>query len=104
MNNILISALSILGTLLLTSIYRLISASIRKRVTVKSPEMRAIEQLIPTVNMLLDMQGPQITVLITILEVQKGICNGNIEIALEKAYDYKKRFDDFLMAQAKVEP
>lgn len=104
MNNILISALSILGTLFLTSIYRLISASIRKRIIVKSPEMRVIEQLIPAVNMLLDMQGPQITALITILEVQKGICNGNIEAALEETYMHKKRFDDFLMAQAKVEP
>ncbi len=103
MNDIIIAALSILGTLFLTSLYKLISTGIRKRVTVRSPEMRAIDQIIPAVNMLLDMQGPQIMMLITILEVQKGICNGNVDAALEEAYTYKKQFDDFLVSQAKVE-
>jgi hypothetical protein len=102
MSGTLIAALAMLGTMILTSLYGLATSAIRKRVTISSPESKAIEQLIPTVNALLEMQGPQTRALIAILEAQKGQCNGNVDEALVVTRAAHKRFNDFLTDSARV--
>lgn len=102
MNGTLIAALAMLGTMVLTSLYGLATTALRKRVQIRSPESRAIEQLVPTVNALLEMQGPQTRALIAILEAQKGQCNGNVDEALIVTRAAHARFNDFLTDSARV--
>ena len=96
-------ALGVLIGLIVTGIYGLMATAVRKRVTIRSPESQAIAQMVPAVNALMEMQGPQTQALIAILEAQKGICNGNVDAALETTRDAKSRFDAFLLGQARVE-
>ena len=103
MSGTLIAALAMLGTMILTSLYGLATTALRKRVQIRSPEARAIEQLVPTVNALLEMQGPQTRALIAILEAQKGQCNGNVDDALIIARAAHVRFNDFLTDSARVQ-
>lgn len=102
MTGTLIAALAMLGTMILTSLYGLAAAALRKRVTIRSPEARVIEQLVPTVNALLEMQGPQTRALIAILEAQKGQCNGNVDEALMVTRAAHARFNEFLTDSARV--
>jgi hypothetical protein len=102
MDTTLAAALGILGTMVLTSLYGLVTTAIRKRVTIRSPEATAIAQMVPAVNALMEMQGPQTQALIAILEAQKGICNGNVDAALHETREAKNRFDAFLLGQARV--
>jgi len=99
---ILVAALAILGTMILTSLYGLAAAALKRRVTISSPESKAIEKLVPTVNALLDMQGPQTRALIAILEAQQGQCNGNVTEALIVTRAAHSRFNDFLTGSARV--
>jgi hypothetical protein len=103
MNQMMTAVVSIFGTLFITSLYGLASTAVRKRVTVRSPEARAIEQMAPAVNALMEANSPMMHGIIAILEAQKGECNGNVDKALELNREAKSRFDRFLMAQAKVE-
>lgn len=103
MNETLTAALAAIGTLIVASIYNLIATAVRKRVTVRSPEAKAIDQLVPLVNALIEVQGPQMQGIIAILEAQKGQCNGNVDAALEVNRAAKKKFDEFLVTSAKVE-
>jgi hypothetical protein len=96
-------ALGVLIGLIVTGIYGLMATAVRKRVTIRSPESQAIEQMVPAVNALMEMQGPQTQALIAILEAQKGICNGNVDAALKTTRDAKIRYDDFLLGRARVE-
>ena len=102
MNETLIAALSILATMIAASLYGMATTAIRKRVHIRSPEAQAIEQMVPAVNALMDMQGPQTTALIAILEAQKGICNGNVDNALDVTRMAKAEFDRFLLGQARI--
>jgi DNA-binding transcriptional LysR family regulator len=102
MNSTLIAALSILGTMVLTSLYGLATTAIRKRVRIRSPEAQAIEQMVPAVNALLEAQPSQMTALVAILEAQKGICNGNVDAALVETREAANRFNHFLMSQARI--
>lgn len=103
MSATLIAALAMLGTMVLTSLYGLAAAALRKRVTVRSPEARAIEQLVPTVNALLEAQPSQMQALIAILEAQKGICNGNVDEALSITRAAHAKFNSFLVDSARVQ-
>lgn len=89
--------------LIITSAYNLASTAIRRRVTVRSPEAQAIEQIRPAVNALIETNGPMMQGIIAILEAQKGQCNGNVDEALHVNREAKKKFDDFLVNSARVE-
>ncbi len=103
MNETLTAALAAIGTLIVASIYNLIATAVRKRVSVRSPEARAIEQITPAVNALMETNGPMMQGIIAILEAQKGQCNGNVDKALEVNRAAKQKFDLFLINSAKVE-
>lgn len=96
-------ALGVLIGLIVTGLYGLTATAIRKRVSVRSPEARAIEQMAPAVNALIEANSPMMQGIIAILEAQKGECNGNVEAALAANREAKQRFDRYLQAQARVE-
>jgi NhaP-type Na+/H+ or K+/H+ antiporter len=102
MNEITIAAVSVIAGLVLASIYGAFTTFVRKRVTVRTPEATAITSLTPAVNALLDSNGPMMQGIIAILEAQKGQCNGNVDEALRVNREAKKRFDKFLVSQAKI--
>ena len=102
MNETLVAALSVLGTMIAASLYGLATTAIRKRVHIRSPEAQAIAQMVPAVNALMEAQPSQMTALIAILEAQKGICNGNVDSALEVTRMAKAEFDRFLLGQARI--
>jgi NhaP-type Na+/H+ or K+/H+ antiporter len=101
-NEITIAAVSVLVGLALASVYGAFTAYVRKRVTIRTPEATAITSLTPAVNALLDSNGPMMQGIIAILEAQKGQCNGNVDDALRVNREAKKRFDKFLISQAKI--
>ena len=102
MNEITIAAVSILVGLALASIYGAFTTYVRKRVTIRTPEATAITSLTPAVNALLESNSPMMQGIIAILESQKGQCNGNIDEALKVNREAKKKFDRFLVDQAKI--
>ena len=104
MNAELVSTgLGVLIGLGITGAYGLTSTAIRKRVTVRSPEGRAIDQIVPAVNALLESQGPMLHGTIAIMEALKGQCNGNVDDALKINREAKQKFDAFLVESARVE-
>jgi hypothetical protein len=102
MNSMMYVGAGAVVTLVVGSIYNLLITSIRRRVTVRSPEAKAIAELVPAVNALIESNGPMMQGIIAILEAQKGICNGNIDEALRVNHEAKRRFDAFLLSSAKV--
>lgn len=102
MNEIGLAALSVLGGLVIASLYGLFTTHIRKRVTIRSPEAAAITSITPAVNALIESNGPMMQGIIAILEAQKGQCNGNVDEALRVNREAKKKFDRFLVSQAKI--
>ncbi len=101
-DTVLVAALAALGGLVAASIYGLFSSAVRKRVQIRSPEARTIEQMAPAVNALIEANGPMMQGIIAILEAQKGECNGNVDSALKVNREAKKKFDRYLVSQAKV--
>jgi len=99
----LVAALTALATMVVASLYGLVSTAIRRRVTIRSPEARSIAQIAPAVNALIESNGPMMQGIIAILEAQKGICNGNVDDALDANRRAKKKFEKFLYEQARVE-
>ncbi len=96
-------AIGVVITLTVTGLYNLIKMAIKRNVTVKSPERRELEQIIPAVNEMLEMMSPVIDALILILKAQKGMkLNGNIETALIKMEAAKTKHENFLVNSAKV--
>ena len=102
MSSTFIAALAILGTMVLTSLYGLATAALRRRVTVRSPEAATLSKVVPAVNALLRAQGPQMQALVAILEAQKGVCNGNVDEALRVTKAAQDEFDQFLVESARV--
>lgn len=102
MREAFIAAGSILAGLIIASLYGMITAHIRKRVVIRSPEASAISSITPAVNALLESNGPMMQGIIAILEAQKGQCNGNVDDALKVNRAAKVKFDKFLVSQAKV--
>ena len=89
--------------LAITGVYGLTATAIRRRVTVRSPEGRAIDQIVPAVNALIESQGPMLHGTIAIMEALKGQCNGNVDDALKINREAKQKFDAFLVESARVE-
>ena len=102
MNSMMYVGAGAVVTLIVGSLYNLLIVAVRKRVTVRSPEAKAISELVPAVNALIESNGPMMQGIIAILEAQKGICNGNVDEALHANREAKKRFDAFLVGSAKV--
>lgn len=104
MSPILYSIIGGASMLLITSIYRLAESSIRKRVTVRSPEMAAVMQIVPTVNMMVPVLGSLLLGQQASLEaLKKGKCNGNVDKALARIDEARSLYDDYLIGQATVE-
>jgi len=99
MGNMLDYALGALAPILIGGLVVLV----RRIVKIQTPGSRRIEQLAPAVNALLDIQLPQTEALIALLEVQKGICNGNVDRALDATREAQGKFKKFLQDSAKVE-
>ena len=76
---------------------------IGKRVKIESPEAATLAQVVPAVNALIQIQGPQTDALIALLEASKGQCNGNVDRALATAREGRAGFQKFLTESAKVE-
>jgi hypothetical protein len=89
--------------LIVASLYGLITTAVRKRVTIRSPEAQAIDQIRPAVNAMLETNSPMMQGIIAILEAQKGQCNGNVDEALTVNRAAKIKFDAYLLSTAKVE-
>ncbi len=89
-------------SLAVTGIFAMVARYLKRRVTVASPESRQLEQLVPLVNALARTTGPQNDALIAILEAQKGICNGNVDRALEKMRTTRDEFNAFLVSSARI--
>jgi hypothetical protein len=103
MSPILYSIIGGASMLLITSLYRLAESSLRKRVTVRSPEMQAVLQMVPAVNMMVPVLGAVLTGQKASLEALKGKCNGNVDHALSTVDKAKHAYDDYLIGQATVE-
>jgi hypothetical protein len=81
-----------------------------KRVRVQGPEAEALkkqgetlEKLVPAVNCLLEMKGPEIDLLIAVAEAAQGHNNGNVTAALERAYPAREGFKVFQTKAACIE-
>jgi hypothetical protein len=104
MSPILYSIIGGASMLLITSLYRLAESSLRKRVTVRSPEMQAVLQMVPAVNMMVPVLGSLLAGQKASLEALKeGKCNGNVDHALSTIDKAKHDFDDYLIGQAAVD-
>lgn len=103
MSPILYSIIGGASMLFLTSLYRLAESSLRKRVTVRSPEMQAVLQMVPAVNMMVPVLGSLLAGQQASLEALKGQCNGNVDKALSKIDKARMLYDDYIMGQAIVE-
>jgi hypothetical protein len=104
MSPILYSIIGGASMLLITSLYRLAESSLRKRITVRSPEMGAVMQIVPTVNMMVPVLGSLLIGQQASLEALKnGKCNGNVDKALSRIDKARSLYDDYLIGQAIVE-
>ena len=103
MSPILYSVIGGASMLIITSIYRLMESGIRKRVTVRSPEMAAVMQIVPTVNMMVPVLGSLLIGQQASLEALKGKCNGNIDKALTRIDKARSLYDNYLIEQAEIE-
>ena len=74
-----------------------------RRVKASDPLAVAVRDLVPRVNFLLSIQGPQLSALTALLEASKGHCNGNVDHALDETRDSKNRYDQFIQSAAKLE-
>jgi len=74
-----------------------------RRVKVQSPEAATLAQVVPAVNAILCVLGPLLDASIANLEVTKGICNGNVDRALERTRAARDCYDAFRNEATKVE-
>ena len=103
MSPILYSVIGGASMLIITSIYRLMESGIRKRVTVRSPEMAAVMQIVPTVNMMVPVLGSLLIGQQASLEALKGQRNGNVDKALTRIEKARSLYDNYLIEQAEIE-
>jgi hypothetical protein len=95
-------AIGVIGTFILTALLRTAETAIKRRVIVRSPESAAIDKIVPALNAVLEIQGPQSQAMIAMLEAQKGYCNGNVDTALDDMKAAKVKYDRFLQDSAKI--
>lgn len=62
-----------------------------------------LEKVVPALNAVVEVQRPQLDLLIALGEAAQGNCNGNIEKALLKANAGRDSFASFLDGTAKIE-
>jgi hypothetical protein len=74
-----------------------------RRVHVESPEAKTLAQVVPAVNAILCVMGPLLDASIATLEVTKGICNGNVDKALERTRAAQAKFEAFRDKASTVE-
>ncbi len=58
--DILSTSVGVLIGLVTTSLFRFVEGVVKKRVTVRSPESKAIAELVPAVNMILSCMGAKL--------------------------------------------
>ncbi len=100
--DMLSTSVGVLIGLITTSLFRVIEGVVKKRVTVRSPESKAIAELVPAVNMVLSCMGAMLTAEEASLEALHGQCNGNIDEALKKITGAKKNYRDYIDDQVKI--
>jgi len=83
---------------LVSQIQRILSRNIHLR----SPSEAALENIIPTMNMMASTYGALLYGTKTLLEVTKGKCNGNVDESLEKINKAEVVYDKFLTSKLKV--
>jgi hypothetical protein len=102
MDSIFYAVAGMAGAFILTAVLRMVETAIRRRVSIRSPESAAIQKIVPALNAVLEIQGPQTQAMIAMLEAQKGYCNGNVDEALDNMRQAKNRYDRFLHDSVKV--
>jgi hypothetical protein len=100
--DILSTSVGVLIGLIVTSIFRIAESGIRKRITVRSPESKAIQEIVPAVNMILSCLGAMLTAEEASLEALHGQCNGNIDEALEKVTKAKQKYRNYIDDQVQI--
>lgn len=90
------------GVLVLAWLASRFRAYLARRVKVASPEAQTLAKVVPAVNALLDIQGPQTDALIALLEATQGKCNGNVDAALKTTREARASFGEFLTDSARV--
>lgn len=100
--DLLSTALGAVVAFLATGAVAAVIAAMKRRVKFQTPEAAIVEKLVPTVNALLDMQGPQTEAMIAILEALQGNIDGNVKTALENTRTAKRDFDNFIRSSARV--
>lgn len=100
--DILSTSVGVLIGLVTTSLFRVIESGVKKRVTVRSPESKAIAELVPAVNMILSCMGAMLTAEEASLEALHGQCNGNIDDALKKITGAKNNYRAYIDDQVKI--
>lgn len=102
MNEVVIGVASAAGGALLIYLGSLVRSFISRRIYTDRRESTTLAMVVPAVNALLDIQGPQTEALIALLEAQQGKCNGNVDKALKTASAARERFDGFLLNSARI--
>lgn len=96
------TALGAIVAFLATGATAAVVVAVKRRVKFQTPEAATVEKLVPTVNALLAMQGPQTEALIALLEAMQGNINGNVKTALETTRAAKANFDAYILSTAQV--
>jgi len=104
MKEILILCTGIILTLVIGGIAKLLTTFFKRHVTIQSPEYKKIQEMIPTLNAIVDLIGPIATGVIAILEAESGVRNGNLKIALDSMRIEKKKYDIFCVDSTKINP
>jgi len=95
----LTAAGSILLTLIITSLYRLVTVSARKRLSLPG----AVDEIIPTVNQMSDAIPVIMDMLIAIGEaIHDGKSNGNVTKALEEIRAERTTYEVFVHERSKI--
>jgi hypothetical protein len=66
-----------------------------RRVRVQSPDSVAISKLVPAVNMLIEIKGPELQMLVALGEAMQGKNNGNVSAALNCMRNYQAKFEEY---------
>jgi hypothetical protein len=103
MREVLIGIGSAAGAAFIIFIVNCVRTRIMKRYHSERRESTALSQIVPAVNALLDLAGPNSHSIIAILEALQGNCNGNVSTALKKQIAAQANFEKFLNESARVD-
>jgi len=102
--------ISAIGTALIIGIFALVRRYVKNRVHLSSPQGEAtdslkkvVTDLVPTVNLLVEITGTQTEALIALLEVTKGKCNGNVDHALRQTRGSREKYEAHIRYAAQIE-